>query len=297
MDKFAAVGVFGRANAGKSTLVNALVGEQVSIVSKRPQTTRKRNLGILTQNETQLVFCDTPGLHRIKNRLDAYMQDEIISTMRGLQLGMYLVDLGDIEAEEDRDYLSQLKTDEDCPMILVLNKTDLTSEDILAEAEKTYAEFYSFDHVFEISAKEKVNIDQLLQKLIELAPEGPHAFDAEMYTSQSEREIAEEVIREIALIKYHQEIPHSMAIQVEQFKERANGKTYIEAIIHVEKEGQKKIVIGSGGKDIKELGLLAREKLNSLLERDIFLELWVKVRSDWRKSDSWIQRLGYTKSL
>lgn len=297
MKKFAAVGVFGRANAGKSTLVNALVGEQVSIVSKRPQTTRKRILGILTQNDAQLVFCDTPGLHRIKNRLDAYMQEEIVSTMRGLQLGLYLVDLADIEAEEDQDYLSQLKTDEDCPMILVLNKTDLVSEDILAEAEKTYAEFFSFDHVFKISAKEKLNIDQLLEKLIELAPDGPHAFDAEMYTSQSEREIVEEVIREIALKKYRQEIPHSMAVQVEQFKERENGKTFIEAVIHVEKDGQKKIVIGSGGRDIKELGLLAREKLNSLLERDIFLELWVKVRSDWRKSDSWIERLGYTKSL
>ncbi len=293
--RFGAVGVFGRANAGKSTLVNALVGEVVSIVSNRPQTTRKRILGILTINETQLVFCDTPGLHSIKNKLDAYMNDEIMSTMKGLQAGLYLVDLSDIKQGLDQEYISQLDPSSDMPLFLVLNKSDLVDEDIIEETRTAYESLYPFKKSFTISAKKKKGLKQLLNSLCRAVPKGPHAYDADDYTSQTEREIVEETIREGILRLYNQEVPHSVAVQVEQFTERENGKTYIEATLNVEKEAHKRIIIGKDGNGIKKIGRIAREKLNTMLGRDIFLQLWVKVRPDWRHDDLWIKRLGYKR--
>ncbi len=293
--KFGAVGVFGRANAGKSTLVNALVGEVVSIVSNRPQTTRKRILGILTINETQLVFCDTPGLHAIKNKLDAYMNDEIMSTMKGLQAGLYLTDLSDIKLDLDEEYISQLDPSSEMPLFLVFNKSDLVEENKIEEATKAYESLYPFKKIFVISAKKKKGLKQLLNALCRVVPKGPHAYDADDYTSQTEREIVEETIRECILRLYNQEVPHSVAVQVEEFKERENGKTYIEATLNVEKEAHKRIIIGKDGGGIKKIGKIAREKLNTMLGRDIFLQLWVKIRQDWRHDDLWIKRLGYKR--
>jgi GTP-binding protein Era len=295
MQKFGAIGVFGRANAGKSTLINALVGEQVSIVSCKPQTTRKRIMGILTQDEVQLVFCDTPGLHEIKNKLDAYMHDEILATLKGLQGGMYLVDLTDMRPGQDRMYLEQMRSDLNFPLILVLNKTDLATAEKIEEAIKIYSEFFPFKKVLKISAKRKKYVDRVLKSLIRIAPEGPHAYDADYYTSLSEREIVEETIREVALESYYQEVPHSIAVVVEQFKERENGKTFVEANIYVERDSHKIILVGKGGSGIRNLGKESRKRLNSLLGRDIFLQLWVKVRENWRRSEDWIQRLGYRK--
>ena len=297
MTKFGAVGVFGRANAGKSTLVNALVGERVSIVSKRPQTTRKRILGILTADECQLVFCDTPGLHAVKNKLDAYMHNEILSTVKGLQAGLYLVDLSEMKSEEDQNYLAQLSPESGMPLFLVLNKTDLVDPEVVRKAQELYSGFYRFDKVFATAAARNDGLDVVLKALQEVVPEGPYAFDVDDYTSLSEREIVEETVREVALQRFYQEVPHSIAVQVEQFKERENGKTYVEAIIYVEKESHKKIIVGKGGDGIKALGQIARQRLNDLLGRDIFLELWIKVRENWRRDEQWIERLGYRKSI
>ncbi len=293
--RFGAVGVFGRANAGKSTLVNALVGERVSIVSNRPQTTRKRILGILTLNETQLVFCDTPGLHAIKNKLDAYMNDEIMSTMKGLQAGLYLTDLSDIQLDLDKEYISQLDPSSDMPLFMVFNKSDLVEEDKIEEARKAYESLYPFKKSFVISAAKKKGLKQLLNSLCKAVPKGPHAYDVDDYTNQTEREIVEETIREGILRLYNQEVPHSVAVQVEQFSERENGKTYIEATLNVEKEAHKRIIIGKDGSGIKKIGRIAREKLNTMLGRDIFLQLWVKIRPDWRHNELWIKRLGYKR--
>ncbi len=293
--RFGAVGVFGRANAGKSTLVNALVGEIVSIVSNRPQTTRKRILGILTINETQLVFCDTPGLHAIKNKLDAYMNDEIMSTMKGLQAGLYLADLSDLKFDLDKEYISQLDPDSNIPMFLVLNKSDLSEEARIEEAKNKYESLYPFKKIFIISAAKKKGLKQLLNILCRSVPKGPHAYDADDYTSLTEREIVEETIRECILRLYNQEVPHSVAVQVEQFLERENGKTYVEAVLNVERDAHKRIIIGKEGQGIKKIGKIAREKLNTMLGRDIFLQLWVKVRPDWRHDDLWIKRLGYKR--
>jgi GTP-binding protein Era len=295
MQKFAAVGVFGRANAGKSTLINAMVGEQVSIVSPKPQTTRKRIMGILTKDNVQLVFCDTPGLHEIKNRLDAFMHNEILATLKGLQLGIYVVDLADMKPEKDQEYLEMMKPDKDFPLLLVLNKTDLVTRDQIDQAENIYKEFFPFKKTIKIAARRSRTVKKVLNKLVSMAPSGPHAYDADYYTSLTEREIVEEVIREVALHNYYQEVPHSVAVVVSQFKERENGKTFIEADLFVERDSHKRILVGKSGNGIRKLGKESRKRLNALLGRDIFLQLWVKVRENWRRSDDWIKRLGYKK--
>ncbi|MGI6446367.1 MAG: GTPase Era [Candidatus Ozemobacteraceae bacterium] len=293
MTKFGAIGLFGRANAGKSTLVNLLVGEKVSIVSKKPQTTRKRILGILTVDDCQMVFCDTPGLHSIKNKLDKYMNDEIAATLNGLQGGLYLADLSDLMPESDKEYLSQLNPNSDTDIFLVLNKSDLVDENTINQAKETYRELYPFKEIFVVSSKKKKGHLKIINKLKKILISGPFAFDPDYYTNQSEREIAEEIVREAILKTYHQEVPHSVAVQVDEFKERENGKTYISATLYVEKEAHKKIIIGKNGEGIKNLGSVARQKLNEMLERDIFLELWVKVRENWRQNEQWVSRLGY----
>lgn len=293
MTKFGAIGLFGRANAGKSTLVNLLVGEKVSIVSKKPQTTRKRILGILTVDDCQMVFCDTPGLHSIKNKLDKYMNDEIAATLNGLQGGLYLADLSDLMPESDKEYLSQLNPNSDTDIFLVLNKSDLVDENTINQAKETYRELYPFKEIFVVSSKKKKGHLKIINKLKKILISGPFAFDPDYYTNQSEREIAEEIVREAILKTYHQEVPHSVAVQVDEFKERENGKTYISATLYVEKEAHKKIIIGKNGDGIKNLGSVARQKLNEMLERDIFLELWVKVRENWRQNEQWVSRLGY----
>ncbi|NLI77946.1 MAG: GTPase Era [Candidatus Riflebacteria bacterium] len=292
--RFGAIGVFGRANAGKSTLVNALVGETVSIVSNRPQTTRRRILGILTEGDDQLVFCDTPGLHAIRNELDTFMMTEIEATAAGLQKALYLVDAADPVADEDATYLQTLMPRlRETPLFLVLNKTDRAEPAALDALERQYRETFGFTRVHRISASERKGLPELLAALKENLPEGPHAYAADDYTSLSEREIVEEVIREVLLHRYFHEVPHAVAVMVEEFKERENGKTFISAQLFLEKENHKKIVIGKNGEGIKTLGRLARERLNHLLGRDIFLQLWVKVRPNWRKSGEWVRRLGY----
>lgn len=292
--RFGAIGVFGRANAGKSTLVNALVGEQVSIVSSRPQTTRRRILGILTRGESQIVFCDTPGLHAIRNELDSFMASEIESTTSGLQGALYLVDSKEPKIDEDSSYLSKLGPKlAGVTVFLVLNKIDCAEKDALDKLQDSYLKLFPFNKVFRVSAKNGDGLPQLLENLLAILPEGPHAYSPDEYTSLTEREIVEEVIREVLLQKYYHEVPHSVAVVVEEFKERENGKTFISANLFLEKENHKKIVIGQNGEGIKTIGSIARERLNQLLGRDIFLQLWVKVRPNWRKSKEWVRRLGY----
>ena len=293
MTKYGAIGVFGRANAGKSTLVNLLVGEKVSIVSKKPQTTRKRILGILTIDDVQMVFCDTPGLHNIKNKLDKYMDDEISSTLNNLEAGLYLADLSDLKPEDDEGYLKKLNPEKQLPFFLIFNKSDLVNEETIEKAKEKYSTFYEFSDIFIISAKKKKGHLQLLNKLKKLMPKGEFAYNPDYYTNQTEREIVEETIREVILRKFYQEVPHSVAVQIEQFKERENGKTFIEAILYVEKDAHKQIIIGKNGESIKYIGQESRQKLNEMLERDIFLQLWVKVKENWRHNEQLISRMGY----
>lgn len=292
---FGAIGVFGRANSGKSTLVNALVGEKVSIVSKRPQTTRRRIMGILTDGPAQVVFCDTPGLHAIRNKLDAFMAREIESTAEGLQGAMYLVDMTDVKPEEDESYLKDLQSrlGRDTPLYLVLSKIDERKKADPDGVVKTYEALAKFASNFSVSAEKGTGLDKLKKAIFGLLVPSPHAYDADLFTSQTEREIAEETIREVILEKYYHEVPHSVAVLVEQFKERESGKTFIEAHLVIERESHRKILLGHEGEGIKTIGSLARERLNGILGRDIYLQLWVKVRPNWRKQDAWVRRLGY----
>lgn len=293
--RFGVVGLFGRANAGKSTLVNALVGEQVSIVSAKPQTTRKRILGILTRGPDQIVFADTPGLHAVRNRLDAFMAAEIEQTLPGLQAGLYLVDAEDPWPEEDKGYLQDLLPRLKGPLLLVLNKTETLRPPARTRLAATYRELLPDAPCVMVSAREKQGLDELLQRLWPLLPPGPHAYDDEYYTDQTEREIVAEVLREEALVRFYHEVPHSVAVLIDEFKERDNGKTYISAQLVVERESQKKILIGKGGDEIKGLGRAARLRLNRMLGRDTFLELWIKVRPNWRKQEEWVRRFGYVR--
>ncbi|HOY66265.1 MAG TPA: GTPase Era [Candidatus Ozemobacteraceae bacterium] len=292
---FGAIGVFGRANAGKSTLVNALVGEKVSIVSKRPQTTRRRILGILTRGEAQIVFCDTPGLHAIKNRLDAFMAREIEATAEGLQGALYLVDLTDPRTEEDEAHLRDLQSwlGRETPLFLVLTKMDNPKKADPAKITEAYAGLASFAGVFRVSSERGTGLEELQKAVLGLLVPSPHAYEADLFTSQTEREIVEETIREVILETYYHEVPHSVAVLVEQFTERPNGKTFIEAHLVIERESHRKILIGREGSGLKSVGSIARERLNGILGRDIYLQLWIKVRPNWRKQDTWVRNLGY----
>jgi len=292
---FGAICVFGRANAGKSTIVNALVGEKVSIVSPKPQTTRRRVLGVITQGPSQIVFCDTPGLHPIRNKLDAFMDFEIESTVSGLQGAVFVVDAGDPDPATDKEHLIRLFSKAGFPITLVLNKIDLISRGRLDELKNEYAQLAPFAGTFEVCGKDRESLKPLFGYLLEGIPEGPHAYDVDYYTSLTEREIVAEAIREAVLRRFFHEVPHSVAVLIDEFKERENGKTYVSAELIVERESQKKIIIGKGGEEIKALGMVARTQLNQMLGRDIFLQLWVKVRPNWRKNEEWVRRMGFNK--
>jgi len=288
-----AVGIFGRVNSGKSTLINALVGEKVSIVSPFPQTTRKRILGILTKGNYQIIFCDTPGVHPIKNRLDCFMEAEISETLHGLQGALYLVDSSQPKLEEDAKNFSKFFSKSDYPIGLVFTKIDLVDEKRLEEVKKMYSGLEGISKIFSVSANKRKFLDELLNEIFLWLPEQPHAYEPDFFTLSTEREISEEIIREQVLLRYYHEIPHSVAIVVEDFKERKNGKTYINAALYLEKESQKAILIGKGGEGLKRLGIAAREQLNHILGRDIFLQIWVKIRPNWRQKEAWVKRFGY----
>lgn len=290
---FGQVGVFGRTNAGKSTLVNRLVGEMVSIVSARPQTTRNRILGILTRGPHQVVFCDTPGLHSKRTKLDEYMRQVVEGTLSGLDLGLYLVDAEDAGVELDREYLQEIFMGKRFPLFLVLNKCDRVHPAEQQRIIEDYTKQFTFQNSFAISATEGTGVSVFLQVLSEALPPGKHHYSADDYTTQTERELASEIIREEILLRYRHEIPHGTSVIIDEFQDRENGKTLIKATLHVEKESHKKIIIGKGGEEIKQLGMTSRQRLNELLGRDIYLELWVKVLLNWRKTDAMVRRMGY----
>jgi GTP-binding protein Era len=292
--KFGTIGVLGRTNAGKSTLVNALVGEKVSIVSARPQTTRRRIMGVLTVGSCQMVFCDTPGLHAVRNRLDAFMESVIQETISGLQGALFLVDSASPYSDEDRVFLESLFRTADFPVALCLTKSDLSSPEDRRKLLAAYKVLGPFATVFEISSLKGTQLKHLRKEILTWLPDGPFAYDEEYFTASSEREIAAECIRESALHLYSHEIPHSLAVLIEDFKDREQGKTFVQANLYVERESQKKIIIGAGGAGIKRLGSMARAELKRILGRDIFLELWVKVRPNWRRDADLVKQMGYS---
>jgi GTP-binding protein Era len=290
------VAIIGRPNVGKSTLLNALLGQKIAAVSPRPQTTRKRQLGILTTENAQVVFVDTPGLHNAKHKLGEFLNQEAQEALDGVDLILWLVDASSQPTEDDLQISGMLnKVAKRTPRMLVLNKIDALKADEESAREKTYADLLSQAPLKKVSAAKRIGLGEMMETLISLLPERPAEYPEEQITDLYEREIAGDLIREACLLQLRDEVPHSLAVRIDEFTERENGMVYIGATIFVERESQKGIVIGEGGKMMKSIGSAARKQIEEMGGRKVFLELRVKVHKDWRDDVNALKQLGYVK--
>jgi GTP-binding protein Era len=289
------IAIIGRPNVGKSTLVNALLGQKIAAVSPKPQTTRKRQLGILTTEDTQLVFVDTPGIHSPRHKLGEFLNQEAQESLEGVDVILWLVDASVKPTEEDRQIAALLgRTPRRTPLVLAANKIDLIQAEALPPRLEAYQASLKKDaQVISISATENRNLDQLRDLLISLSPVRPPEYDEEQVTDSYERDIAADLIREACLHRLREEVPHGVGVRIDEFAERENGMLYIAATIFVERESQKGIVIGEGGKMLKQIGSAARKEIEEMGGKPVFLELRVKVLKDWRNDENMLRRLGY----
>ena len=289
------VAVVGRPYVGKSTLLNQLVGQKIAIVSDTPQTTRNRILGILTLPEAQILFLDTPGIHKPQHKLGEYMVNSARSSLREVDLILFVSDVTESVGPGERFILDMLK-EEQTPVVLVLNKVDLVPKDKLLPIISQYSAFRDFTAIVPISALAGTNTDRLLTVIKDLLPEGPQYYPEDEVTDQPERVVAAEFIREKIFRLTREEIPHSTAVEVEEMKTRPNGDVFLRATIYVERESQKGIIIGAKGAMLKEIGQQARLDLESIFDSRFFVDLWVKVKSDWRNKEGSLRMFGYDKN-
>ncbi len=284
----------GRPNVGKSTLTNALIGEKIAIMSDRPQTTRNKIMCILNTDNAQIMFLDTPGIHKPHHKLGQYMVRAAESTLKEVDVILFVVDVSEKRGAGEDYIIEQLKKVK-TPVILVANKVDkLEDKSRLFSIIANYVNDYNFAAVVPVSALEDTDFKGLVDEITKHLPEGPAYYDEDMITDQPERVIAAEMIREKVLLSTRDEIPHSVAVEVEEFKVRGNNDIYIRATIFVERESQKGIVIGAKGSLLKKIGLEARRDIEALLGDKVFLDLWVKVKPDWRNKDKALKQFGYT---
>lgn len=286
------IAVIGRPNVGKSTLINSLIGQKIAIMSDKPQTTRNRILCILTRPEAQIVFLDTPGIHKPKHKLGEYMVKAAEGTLKEVDAIFFVVDATEKMGPREYYILERLQATAK-PVILVVNKLDLIEKEQVLPIISHYTDKYPFVGVVPISAKEETNLDALIEEVEKYLPEGPQYYPEDMVTDQPERLIVAELVREKALQLTRDEVPHAIAVDVDEMKARDNGDTYIRATIYVERDSQKGILIGAKGSMLKEIGKLARADIEMLLGTRVFLDLWVKVKKDWRDRDSVLRGFGF----
>ncbi len=292
------VAVAGRPNVGKSTLVNLLLGQKVAAVSPRPQTTRKRQLGILTQPDVQVVFVDTPGLHKPSHKLGEMMNAQAQAALEDADLVLFMVDASAAPGSEDRsaaERLTSLGQSALSKTLLVANKMDLVTQAQVPERLVAFQNLLPSVELFPISAAFNSNVDQLLKAILQRLPEGPVYFPDEQITDLYEREISADLIRAAALVSLRDEVPHGIAVRIDQYTERGDSGAFIGATIFVERESHKAIVIGQGGKMIKEIGAAARQEIEAMSGRKVFLELRVKVRANWRDDQAALRQFGFNE--
>lgn len=288
------IAITGRPNAGKSTLLNHIVGEKVAIVSSKPQTTRTKILGVYTEEDLQVVLIDTPGIHKPHNKLGRRMEKYIYTATQDIDALVYVVDcnIKDQELALEKEALSGLKTS-GVPVILAVNKIDTRERLSLLPILDRLKDLYEFAAIVPISAQKGENLPALFEKLKECLTEGPKFFPDDVITDQPERQIVSEFIREKALRLLNKEVPHGIAVEVERMKKRGTGTYEILAAIYCEKQSHKGIIIGKGGEKLKQIGQQARADIERFLGCKVYLELWVRVKEDWRNRENFITDIGF----
>ncbi len=294
IQKTAMITIAGRPNVGKSTLTNRLVGEKITIVSPKPQTTRSRILAVTSRDDTQFVFIDTPGFHRPRTKLGSYMDKVVTTSIADVDAVMLLVEPIPSVGAQETALIEQLRRS-DVPVVLVVNKID-TVEDkrALLAVIAAYSEAYDFDEIVPISAQTGDGVEELLRVLGKYAVEGPELFPEDMITDQPEKQICAEIVREKLLLSLDKEVPHGTAVAVTHFSERDDGIIDMDVTIYCEKQSHKGIIIGKKGAMLKRVGELARHDIEEFMGTKVFLQTWVKVKENWRDSEALLKNFGLT---
>ncbi len=292
------VSIIGRPNVGKSTLLNAILGEKIAITTDKPQTTRNTIRGIYTHyaddnvnDDIQMIFIDTPGIHKPRTKLGEYMTEAAVGTFKEVEAIIFIVD-DKLSAGPGDRYIVDMLDEITTPKILVINKIDKLEPDVFEEIYKEYDELGIFEEIIGVSAKEGKNVDAVIRYVSEFMEEGPMFFPDDMVTEHPERFIVSEIIREKILMYLQDEVPHGVAVEIERYREERDI-TRISAVIYCEKKSHKGMIIGKGGRKLKGIGKSAREEIEALLGTKVFLEMWVKVKENWRDSDIALSNFGY----
>lgn len=295
MFKSGFISIVGRPNVGKSTLLNYIMGEKLSIVSSKPQTTRNNIQTILTGDDYQMIFVDTPGIHKPKHKLGEFMVNAAKESTKDVDLVLFLTNPDDEIGRGDKFILETLKSKK-CPVFLVLNKVDENTQDRVAKSLAMYSEAFEFDEIIPISAIKGKNVDTLIDLMKKAMPEGPKYYPDDMITDVQEKFVVSEIVREKALRCLRDEVPHGIAVDIIQMKQKENGTYHIEVDLICEKDSHKGIIIGKNGQTLKRIGETSRYELERFLRSKVNIKIWVKVRKEWRDNQLLLKELGYKKN-